>query len=78
MKEDSVIEGNKIKPRKECYTRQTFAYEKGLHWFSKIQHQVRAGNIFSCKATIKWLQARRIYIHYQNEFQKNQLLPLST
>ncbi len=65
------------KIRKEVHSRQSFAYSKGEEWFTKIQNSLRSGNIFSCKATEKWLQARRIYIHYQNEFQINQELPLS-
>lgn len=63
--------------RKECHTRTTFAYSQGLFWFKRIDNSAKSGNIFSCKATKKFLQARKIYIHYQNEFQKNQDLILS-
>lgn len=63
--------------RKEIHSRQSFAYERELFWFDKIKHVVNSGNIFSSKATKKYLQARRIYVHYQNEFQIKQNLPLS-
>jgi hypothetical protein len=63
--------------RKEVYTRMNFAYERGAHYYETIQFSMKGGNIFSCRATNKFLQARRIYIHYQNEFQRNQNLPLS-
>ncbi len=65
------------KIRKEVYSRQKFAYEKGLFYYDKIKHVKDTGNVFSCKSTLKFLQARRIYIHYTNEFQINQELPLS-
>jgi hypothetical protein len=63
--------------RKEIHTRGSFAYEQGKKWYKNIQHSFDSGNIFSCRATQKYLQARRIYIHYQNEFQLNNNLPLS-
>lgn len=66
------------KVRKEVHTRTTFAYEAGVEWFLKINNVVKSGNIFSSRATRKYLQARRIYIHYQNEYQRCQNLTLST
>lgn len=65
------------KIRKEVHTRCSFAYERGLHYYSAMKHVLSGGNIFSSRATQKFLQARRIYIHYQNEFQIKQNLPLS-
>lgn len=68
---------NRLPIRKEVHSRQTFAYERGLFWFNKINHVVKSGNIFSSRATKKYLQARRIYTHYANGFQIRQQLPLS-
>jgi len=75
--EGYIQDAPRIKIRPDIHRRQSFAYERGLHYFKKITYEVVSGNIFSCKATKKWLQARRIYIHYANEFQRNQNLPLS-
>ena len=57
--------------RKEIHTRTIFANERGLYYFNKIiQARIpETGNIFSCKYMKKFLQARRIYIHYTNEYQ---------
>lgn len=63
--------------RPELHRRMSFAYERGEYYFKAIGHAVKGGNIFSCRASIKWLQARRIYLHYQNEYQLKQNLPLS-
>lgn len=72
-----VLEGNRSKVRKEVHSRMTFAYNCGAFWFNKIGHILKSGNIFSSKDTHKWIQSRRIYIHYQNEFQRCKNLPLS-
>lgn len=63
--------------RKEVHSRQTFAYSAAERWLKTINHNKNGGNILMGKATHKFLQARRIYIHYANEFQRNQCLPLS-
>lgn len=63
--------------RKEVYSRQRFALEQGIKLYDKMGHSLKSGNIFTCKSAIKYQQARRIYVHYANEFQINQDLPLS-
>jgi hypothetical protein len=70
------IEDNKI-IIKEVHRRQSFAYNSANKWLRQINHNVSGGNILTGKATRKFLQARRIYIHYANEFQKHQNLPFS-
>jgi hypothetical protein len=65
----------KITP--EIYTRQNFAYERGVYWHNLIKHSINGGNIITCKATRKFAQARKIYIHYANVFQKRRGLPLT-
>lgn len=72
-----IVSKQRMKVRKECHTRCSFAYTQGEKWLKRINHSAQSGNIFSCKGTIKYLQARRIYIHYQNEFQFCQELSLS-
>ena len=63
--------------RKEEHTRSSFAYNQAVFWYDRIKHSAQSGNILDCKATKKFLQARRIYIHYNNEYQKKEYLPLS-
>ena len=63
--------------RKEVYTRTTFAYGKAEYWLKRVNSASQGGNILTCVWVNKFLQARRIYIHYTNEFQLNQKLPLS-
>ena len=72
-----ITELPRQKIRKEVHSRMNFAYDRGLHYYNTIKFSISGGNIFSCRATHKFMQARRIYIHYQNEFQRNQNLPLS-
>lgn len=74
---DFITELPRQKIRKEVYSRMAFAYERGEFYFNTMKFSLSGGNIFSCRPTHKFLQARRIYIHYQNEYQKNQNLPLS-
>lgn len=69
-------EPNKV-TRKEVHTRTRFAQDAALKWYGLIAHAVKGGNILTCKATKKFLKARRVYIHYCNEFQNNQNIPLS-
>ncbi len=77
MEETNNKQGVRERIRKEIHTRTTFAYEQGLQWYATMQHSVRSGNVFTCRAALKYQQARRIYIHYCNEFQRKQLLPFS-
>lgn len=77
MSNEYIIDPKRLKIRPEIHRRMSFAYERGEHYYKAIGHALKGGNIFSCRATKKWLQARRIYIHYQNEFQNKQNLPLS-
>lgn len=63
--------------RTEVHTRQTFAYERAEYWLKRVNSALKGGNTFTCRATKKFLQARRIYIHYMNEYQIDQNLPLS-
>jgi len=63
--------------RKEVHTRSTFAYEQAVKYLKAMQFAVRGGNVLTCKSTMKFLQARRGYIHYTNEFQTTQKLPQS-
>jgi hypothetical protein len=72
-----ITELPRQKIRKEIYSRMSFAYAQGERYYKIAGYSLSSGNIFSCRATAKFLQARRIYIHYQNEFQKKQNLPLS-
>lgn len=74
---DLIVEKSRQKTRPEIHKRMTFAYESGEHYYKAMGHSLKGGNVFSCRSTKKFLQARRIYIHYQNEFQTNQNLPLS-
>lgn len=66
-----------MKIRKEVYTRTGFAYEQAEFWLKRINTASKGGNILTCKWIRKFLQARKIYIHYTNEFQINQNLPLA-
>lgn len=69
---------NPKKPhRKEVHTRTRFANERALYWYDKIKHSAQSGNVLTCKATLKFLQARKIYIHYTNEFQLRAELPIT-
>ena len=63
--------------RKEEHTRCTFAYERGMYWYDKVQYSVKSGNIMKCRAIRKFLQARRIYVHYSQEYQIKENLPLT-
>lgn len=72
-----IMESPRQKIRKEIHSRMTFAYERGEHYYNAMSHVLKGGNIFSSRSTKKFLQARRIYIHYQNEYQNKQNLPLS-
>lgn len=69
---------DKIKTRQDVHGRSRWAYEQAEKWYDKLQHctEEKGGNILSCKPMIKLLQARGIYIHYCNEFQRNQNIPL--
>jgi len=77
MTADYIKDPPRIKIRTEVHRRCTFAYERGEHYYNAMKHVLSGGNIFSSRATQKFLQARRIYTHYQNEYQRNQNLPLS-
>lgn len=66
-----------MKVRKEVHIRRSFAEEQGKKWYKTMQHSLNSGNIFTCRAAYKYLQARRIYVHYCNEYQLNQNLPLT-
>lgn len=66
-----------IKIRPEVHTRMSFAYQRGEYYYNAMKHVLNGGNVFSSRTTRKFLQARRIYIHYENEFQLKQNLPLS-
>ena len=65
--------------RKEVHTRSRFAIIKGEEYFTKaVKAKITDnGNVFTCKQMQKYLQARRIYIHYTNEFQTLMILPKS-
>jgi len=63
--------------RKEAHSRRSFAEDKGRFYYEKMKHILNNGNIFNAKATMKYLQARRIYVHYTNEYQQCQGLPLT-
>ena len=66
-----------MKIRKEIHYRQQFAQERGIYYYRLMKNSLDSGNIFTCKAALKYQQARRIYIHYTNEFQLKLNLPLS-
>lgn len=66
-----------MKVRNEVHTRRSFAEDRGRYYYDKMQHVLKSGNIFTSKSTMKFLQARRIYIHYVNEYQRCQGLPFS-
>lgn len=72
-----IIDHPRQKIRPEIHRRMTFAYERGEHYYNAMHHVLKGGNIFSSRPTKKFLQARRVYIHYQNEFQTKQNLSLS-
>lgn len=61
------FEAKKI--RNEVHSRTIFAYQSASFFLKKITQIERSGNILSSKWTKKFLQARRIYIHYTNEYQ---------
>lgn len=63
--------------RTEVHRRCKFAQTKADQYFDQLTHVRKQGNILTSKATHKFLQARRIYIHYCNEFQKHFNLPIS-
>lgn len=62
--------------RKEVHTRSTFALQKAKYWLKRLNASADSGNLLTCVGMRKLLQARRVYIHYTNEYQKNQGLPL--
>lgn len=64
--------------RKEVHTRSSFAFKEGQRYYKLMKHIVDSGNVFTSKNTKKFLQARRIYVHYCNEYQICQELPLTT
>lgn len=68
-----------MKVRKEVHTRTRFAYDVAEVAYRAMQKAKieESGNILSCKHMIRIAKARRIYIHYTNEYQKCQGLPLS-
>lgn len=59
------------------HTRCTFAEERARYYYKKMASALNGGNILTCKAALKYQQARRIYIHYTNIFQRHQNLPLT-
>ena len=63
--------------RKEIHTRSSFAFEEGNRYYKAMKHIQESGNVFTSKATRKFLQARRIYVHYCNEYQSKQDLILT-
>lgn len=65
--------------RKEVHTRTSFAYDRSEFYFDKMKHYTveKSGNILTNIYTRKFLQARRIYVHYTQEYQLNQYLPLT-
>ena len=63
--------------RKEIHTRSSFAFEQGNKYYKLMKHIQESGNVFTSKFTRKFLQARRIYVHYCNEYQTKQDLPLT-
>jgi hypothetical protein len=65
-----------MKIRKEIHTRMTFAYRQAEYLLKRINGAAITGNILTCVWMDKFLQARKIYIHYMNEYQINQKLPL--
>lgn len=66
------------KIRKEVHTRTRFAMVEAEKYFKKIvsAKTVDNGNILTCKNMRKYLQARKIYVHYSREFQAIMGLPL--
>lgn len=68
----------RVKCRPEVHTRSAFAYAEAERLFKKMIYNTQqfGGNILSCQVTKKFSQARRIYVHYVNEYQKCQKLPL--
>lgn len=55
--------------RKEIHTRTSFARKQCEHYFHKMKSVDKGGgNIASCTATSKFVQAKRIYDHYIKEF----------
>ncbi len=63
--------------RKEVHTRMSFAYNKGCYYYKLLEQPAKSGNLFTCRVMHKLLKARRIYVHYQNEYQRCQGLKLS-
>ena len=70
-----ILSANPI--RKEVHTRCAFSLEQGEKYFKELVRQgiLDRGNILSNFWTRKFIQARRIYIYYTNEFQSNFQLP---
>lgn len=66
-----------MKVRNEVHTRQRFADTMGRLYYKRMENANKSGNIFTSKATMKFLQARRIWVHYANEYQRCQELPLT-
>lgn len=56
--------------RQEIHTRSAFAKSKGEYWFKKMKSAENIGNVVSSAAKRKFVQAHRIYTHYNNEFTK--------
>ena len=55
--------------RKEIHTRTSFAKKKAEEYLKQMMHVKKAGNnILLCRATLKFIQAKRIYDHCNAEF----------
>jgi hypothetical protein len=50
--------------------RSKFAYHRGMHYFQKMKDCEKPGNVMGCAYIDKLTQARRIYLHYNNEVLK--------
>lgn len=57
--------------RSEINTRSAFAKSEGERWFKRMINSQKIGNVVSCHATRKFIQANKIYVHYNNEFLKS-------
>lgn len=74
---DYIVDKPKDYIRPEVHRRASFAVERAEFYYKSMGYALKGGNVLSCRSTRKFLQARRIYIHYLNEFQTKQNLPLS-
>lgn len=64
--------------RNAAKTRATYAADRGMYYFERAyKSDLKSGNIMSCLNMQKYLQARRIYVHYTNEYQQCLGLPLT-